>query len=61
MGLFSVVPLAANSASGCSSAGPGVMVVPASCTLLYTGSERFVFDLYIFAKKIDPFSVTGSE
>ena len=55
MGLFSVVPLAANSAPGCSGAGPGVVVVSALCTLLYTGSERFVFDLYILAKKVEPF------
>lgn len=55
MGLFCVVPLAADSASGCSGAGPGVMIVPASCTLLYTGSERFVLGLYTLAKKIDPF------
>lgn len=55
MGLFSVVPLAANMAPGCSGTGPGVMVVPASCTLLYTGAERLQLDLYILAKEVDPF------
>ena len=55
MGLFCVVPLAADSTSRCSGTGPEVMMVPASCTLLYTGSERFVLGLYTLAKKIDPF------
>ena len=55
MGLISVVPLAADSASGCTGTGLWVMVVPALCTLLYTGSEGFVFDLYILAKKVDLF------
>ena len=55
MGLFSVVPLAANAAPGCSGTGPGVMVVPALCTLLYTGAERLQLALYILAKEVDPF------
>lgn len=36
-------------------AGPGIMIVPAPCALFYAGSGGFVFDLYILAKKIDPF------
>ena len=33
----------------------GFMVVPASCTLLYTGAKRLQLDLYVLAKEVDPF------
>ena len=39
MSLFSVASFAANVAFGCAGTGPGVMIVSATCTLLYTGSE----------------------
>ena len=55
MDLFSVVPLAADSTPGCTGAGLWVMVVPASCALLYTGVEGLQLDLYILAKEVDPF------
>ena len=55
MGFFSVVSFAANPASGCSGAGPGVMIVPAPCALLYAGSEGFKLNLYILAKEMEPF------
>lgn len=55
MSLFSVVSFAADSAPGCSGAGPGVVVVPALCTLLYTGAKGLQLGLYIFAKEVDPF------
>ena len=55
MGFFSVVSFAANPASGCSGAGPRVMVVPAPCALLYVGSEGVKLNLYILAKEMEPF------
>lgn len=55
MVLLSMVFLAANTASRFADAGPGIMIVPAPCALFYAGSGGFVFDLYILAKKVDPF------
>ena len=54
MGLFSVIFFAANAASRCAGTGPGVMIVPATCTLLYTSSEGFELSLYVLAKEVDP-------
>ena len=55
MGFFSVISFAANPASGCSAAGLGIMIVPASCALLYAGSEGFKLNLYILAKEMKLF------
>jgi len=54
MGLFSVISFAANAASGSAGASPGVMVVPASRALFYTGSEGLPLNLYILAIEVDP-------
>ena len=54
MDFLSVVLFAANAAPGCAGAGLGVMIVPASCALLYTGSERFMLYLHILAEEMDP-------
>ena len=55
MGFFSVVSFAANLASGCSDADPGIMIVSAPCALLYAGSEGFKLNLYILAKEMKSF------
>ena len=54
MGLFRVISLAADAASGSAGAGPGIMVIPALCALLYTSSKGLPFNLYVFAKEVDP-------
>ena len=54
MGLFSVISLAANVASGGAGAGLGVMVVPASHALFYMGLEGLLLNLYILAIEVDP-------
>ena len=51
---LSVISFAADAASGCAGAGPGVMIVPAPCALLYAGSGGFMLDLYVSAKKGNP-------
>jgi len=55
MGLFSVVPLAANSAPGCTGAGRWVMVVSASCALFFSGAEGIQLDLHVLTKEVDSF------
>ena len=54
MGLFSVISFAANAASGSAGAGPGVMVVPATCALFYAGSGGLPLNLYILAIEVNP-------
>ena len=54
MSLLRVISFAADAASGCAGAGPWIVVVPALCALLYTGSEWLQLDLYILAKEVDP-------
>ena len=54
MGFFSVVFFAANAAPGCAGAGLGVMIVPASCALLYADPKRFMLYLHILAEEMDP-------
>lgn len=54
MGLFSVISLAADAASGSAGAGPGIMVVPALCALLYMSLKGLPLNLYILAKEVDP-------
>ena len=54
MGFFSVVFFAAHAAPGCAGAGLGVVIVPASRALLYTGLERFMLYLHILAEEMDP-------
>lgn len=55
VGLFSMVPLAADAASRSAGAGTGVMVVPALCALFYTGSEGLSLNLHIFTIEVNPF------
>ena len=54
MSFFSVVFFAANAASGCAGAGPGIMIVPALYALLYVGLKRFMLYLHLLAEEIDP-------
>lgn len=49
-----MIPFAADVASGCVGACPGVMIVPALCALLYMHLEGFKFGLHILAKEMDP-------
>lgn len=55
MDFFSMISFAANPASECLGADLRIMIVLASCALLYVDSEGFKLNLYILVKEMKPF------